>query len=429
LVLVVLLAAGLLALLGVGTYDTWGALLVGSVIVAASVPALLRQASREGDRRLLAFLLAALAIKLVGAVVRHYVAFDVYEGAADAAVYHEDGTKIAERFRAGDFDTGLSSLVGEDFMAFLTGIVYTIIGPTRLGGFLVFSWLGFWGLFMFYRAFVLAVPEGRKRTYALLVFFLPSLVFWPSSIGKEAWMTFALGMAAFGAARLLTGKTWRGMAVSGLGLWLASLVRPHVAGLVILALAAGFLVRRSRPELRQLAPIVKGLALAGLAVVAVVLVARTDEFLRRSGFRPEAGFTSVLSEVGLRTEKGGSGFDASVLESPGRAPIAVVTVLFRPFLAEAHNAQALAAACESTLLLLISMFRFRWIVRALTSMRRQPYVAFAVAYGGLFILAFSSIANFGILARERVQLLPLYLVLLSIRPPDLEDDVHQLDRP
>jgi hypothetical protein len=58
---------------------------------------------------------------------------------------------------------------------------------------------------------------------------------------------------------------------------------------------------------------------------------------------------------------------------------------------------------------------------ALGSVRRRPYLAFAIAYAALFIVAFSAVANFGLLARERAQLLPLYLVLVSI-PPRNDDD-------
>jgi hypothetical protein len=41
-------------------------------------------------------------------------------------------------------------------------------------------------------------------------------------------------------------------------------------------------------------------------------------------------------------------------------------------------------------------------------------VAFALAYTGLFILAFSAIGNFGLLTRQRTQLLPFVLVLLAM---------------
>jgi hypothetical protein len=52
-------------------------------------------------------------------------------------------------------------------------------------------------------------------------------------------------------------------------------------------------------------------------------------------------------------------------------------------------------------------------------MRTIPYAAFAFFYSAGFIIAFSSVANFGILVRQRVQLLPLYLVLLSIPLPSV----------
>ena len=47
-------------------------------------------------------------------------------------------------------------------------------------------------------------------------------------------------------------------------------------------------------------------------------------------------------------------------------------------------------------------------------MRRQPFVMFCAVYVGGAIVAFSAFANFGLLDRERVQILPLYLVLLCV---------------
>jgi hypothetical protein len=416
-VLAALAAAAWLVLTGEPSYDAWGAVFVAPAIVLVSLPVLVRQAEREGDRRLLALLVAALLLKLAGSVVRHYVAFSVYGGVADAAGYDGWGTRIAERFWHGRFSTGLDSLTGTNFIRFLTGLVYTAIGPTRLGGFLVYSWLGFWGLFSFYRAFTIAVPEGRARSYAHLVLFIPSLVFWPSSIGKEAWMTFSLGVAALGAARLLAGRTVRGLAVLGLGLWLAALVRPHVAGLVALAVVAGFLLRRPREELRQLAFPAKALALCAVVVLAGILVVRTERFLQLKEYSPR-GIREVFGRVSQQTGQGGSEFAPSIVDSPLRTPVAAGTVLFRPLLFDAHNLQALVAAFEGTFLLLLCLFRYRWGLAALRSVRRQPYLAFAAAYTVGFIVAFSSVANFGLLARERVQLLPVFLALLAVPPPE-----------
>jgi hypothetical protein len=412
---VAILIGGAFFLIGAGL-QVWGTSLVVAAVMGVSIPLLTRQARRERDRSILRLLVFALVVKLLGGVLRHFVAFNVYGGIADAADYHQWGVKLAAQFWEGNFHTGLDSLSSTDFVRFLTGIIYTVIGPNQLGGFLVFSWLGFWGLFMFYRAFQLCIPDGATRTYAKLVFFLPSLVFWPSSIGKEAWMMFALGIAAYGVAQALQKSPLRGLMVAGSGMWLAALVRPHVAGLIGVALVVGFVVRRSRAELRHLAPVVKGFSVCLVVVVAGLLVARTDQFLREgSDIDTSGGVGSVLTEVSERTGQGGSEFAPSILQSPLRAPVAVPTVLFRPLAFDAHNAQSLIAAAEGTFLLLLTLLRISWIVGAARSIRRRPYVAFTFAYTGLFVIAFSSVANFGLLARERVQLLPLFLVLLCVR--------------
>ena len=78
--------------------------------------------------------------------------------------------------------------------------------------------------------------------------------------------------------------------------------------------------------------------------------------------------------------------------------------------------QMVLAALEGMLLMALLIFRFRWIINALKSIKRQPYVAMALAYTAMFVVAFSGFANFGLLARERVQLFPLYLVLFAIPP-------------
>ena len=398
------------------TYDTWGALIVGPILFAISVPILARHADRERDRRLFWLLVLALAAKLLGALARVYVTEEVYLGVADATGYHGDGIRLSASFRQGVFTTGLEDLTGTEFISLFTGIVYTFIGPTQLGGFLVYSWLAFWGLFLFYRAFVIAVPEGRTRSYARLLFFMPSLLYWPSSIGKESWMIFTLGIAAFGAARLLTGRTWHGIFLAGLGLWMAGLVRFHVAGLFAVALAVAYILKRPSEEHRRRSRLGRGLALATVGVLAIVLVLQAEKFVESTGLQPRQGFTSALQEVSERTSQGGSEIQPSIVRSPLTAPIGACTVLFRPLPIEANNAQALLAALEGTFLLGLCVLRFRWILAALHSFRRQAYVTLSVAYAAVFILAFSAIANLGILARQRVQLLPFFLVLLCIPP-------------
>jgi hypothetical protein len=411
-----LLVMGVLQLAASNSYEDWGGVLVGLVLILISLPILSRQAARENDRSLYWLLVFALLVKVFGALIRQYFIFDVYGGVADARGYHNAGVEIAALFRSGDFNTGLQSLSSTDFIKFFTGIVYTFIGPTLLGGFLVYSWLSFMGLFLLYRAVVLAVPEAQSRTYARLIFFLPSLIFWPSSIGKDAWMVFALGIAAFGAARVLTGSHGRGLLILLLGIGLASLVRPHIAGMVSIGLAIAYIVKRPNPELRQAALVAKFVALAGLTVIALFLAVYAEGFLEGKGIDTDAGFVSGLEKTAERTGKGGSEFTPTPLRSPASAPVAIATVLFRPFLTEAHNWPTVMAALETTFLLLLALVRIRWLLAAVRSLRRSPYLVLALVYAAMFVFAFSGIANFGILVRQRVQLWPFLLVLFCIPP-------------
>ncbi len=380
-----------------------GGALVGPALVAASLPVLASEARRERDPGLFWLLLSAEVLKLGGAIVRHEVGYRAYRG-GDAEAYHQAGIRVAECFRKGDLRAGLDSYTGTNFIRLATGAVYTVLGPTRIGGFFVYSWLGFWGLFSFRRAFVLAVPEGSSKTYDRLLFFSPSLLYWPSGIGKDAWMLLSLGLGANGVARVLSTEQRRGLGLAASGMSLASLVRPHVAGAMGVSLAGAHLLRGPRPRVVPLA------AFVGL------LVGWAARYLRRFQIDTRAGWRAVLDRVVARTSRGGSAFMPSAARTPAQASLAAGTVLFRPHALETHNRRADVAAVEDALLLLLSLNRLRWAAAAVRSSRRQPYVAFALACTALLVGAFSSIANFGILARQRAQVLPFYFVLLSIPP-------------
>ena len=289
LVATLLFVATISVALRAGSYDTWGAVIIVPILVAVTLPLLVREAQREGDPRFLRLLVLALLLKLLGAFVRYYLDLYAYGGQTDALRYHEAGIQWAGWLQAGRFGGKGGALIGTHFMELLTGIVYRITRPTLLGGFVVFSWLAFLGLFAFYRAFVVAVPEGRSLTYARFVFFLPSLLFWPSSTGKDAWMVFTLGVACLGAAHLLTGRTWRGILWLSGGLWLALLVRPHVAAMLGVAVAIAATVSMVWPRDKRVSLTRRIAVLAVAGVAALQLVSIAQDYLASSGVSTQAG--------------------------------------------------------------------------------------------------------------------------------------------
>jgi len=412
----VLVAAYLVAfflLIEGSTYDIWGAMLVGPVLFVLALPVLSRQARREGDARVFWLLTLALAVKFGFSVFRYYHGFYVVNG-ADARGYDDYGTDIALRFLDGDFGSGLENLTESNFVRFFTGLIYTVIRPSALSGFLIYAWLAFWGTYFFYRAFVLALPEGGRLSYARWLFFMPSILFWPSSIGKESLLVFGLGIAAFGAAKVTAERVLPGLAVCAIGLGFASLVRTPAAVAMGVGLMCGGLLRRPSVHLRQLRPIARLVSFALFSGIAVVIAMLLVGYLERSapGRAGGSNVETLIAESRRVTSTGGSEFEPVPITSPTGLVIVPVTVLFRPFPFEANNGLAVLTSIEASVLLLFSVMRIRSIWAAVTSIRRSPYIAVALGHVAASIVSLSPVANFGIIARQRTLIYPMYLVLL-----------------
>jgi hypothetical protein len=121
-----------------------------------------------------------------------------------------------------------------------------------------------------------------------------------------------------------------------------------------------------------------------------------------------------LDEVTRRSGEKGATFKPFSPNNPVGFVLAGGTVLFRPFPGEVRSAQGLLTSLEGLTLLGLCLLATRRFVRLPLEILRRPYAAFALVYTFAFVYAFSSVVNFGILARQRAQLLPLVLVLLCI---------------
>jgi len=397
------------------SYDTWGALLVAPILITISLPVLLRFAKSQPDDRIGTILTVALILKLAFSIPRYYMVTVLYES-GDSLRYDAAGTAMRPYLL--DLDFSVASLgnagsgSGTRFIEVVTGIVYAIIGPTFIGGFLVFSWLSFWGLFFFYRAFRAGVPDGNARRYALLLFLLPSMLFWPSSIGKEAWMTLVLGITAYGSALLLTRQ--RGASIYLItGLVGVMLVRPHMALLVIAGLALGYVLRTAGAQ--RAVALGRTRTLLGLGIIGLgtlLAIRRVSEFFGIDEFNLDAA-TETLEYAEGQTGQGGSAFVGGG-PSLSNLPMNIVTVLFRPFAFEVNSLPTLIAALEGTMLMVLFILSLPRMRSVLGRLRKQPYITYCVTYVILFCFMFSAFQNFGILARQRVLVFPLMLVLFAL---------------
>jgi hypothetical protein len=393
-------------------YDLWAAAVFIPLLFAISLPLIRKAARAQSDPWLAKLLALALLFKLLAAPARYAVTSGLYGGVGDAHAYHQIGAQLAPLFRHGVFVGWQGKVPGTGFIEILTGAIYSVTGATELGGYVIFSWIGFWGLFWFYRAFCIAIPDGNRHRYAALVMLLPSLLFWPSSIGKEAWMTLGLGVTAYGVAKLFAHSS-RGLPALLLGVGMTTIARPHLTLIVVVAIGFGYLVR-PHPGRTMLAPLGKLIGIAVLIVVIALSAGQAQKFFQADQAAVGGSLSQALNTAQVRTSTGGSQFAAAAATSPTKFPLAFMTVIYRPYLYEARSGQTLIASLDGTLLLALTVFSWRGLRGLVGRLRRQPYLAFALMYVVLFVIGFSRFANFGILARQRVQVIPLFLVLLCL---------------
>jgi len=366
-----------------------------------------RLARVDNNPRLVAILMGGVCLKLIGSAVRYWVAATIY-GTGDFYDYDKWGQRISASIRHGHLLHLPGRLAGTDFMRYLTGFIYVVTPARMMSGFLVYGWLSFIGLLFFWRAYRIAISPKRDTIYLLWILLMPSLLYWPSAIGKDAFILLAAGICAYGTACLLTQRLTTGLVALALGLLGMIMVRPHFALAIVGGLALATVFRRNDGGVFRTLVI-----LAFVLGVGFVALQSAKSFFGISAFNQSA-IVKTLSEASSQTSGGGSAFTPVVVNSPLKLPLAAATVFYRPFPFEAHSAQEMLTAIEGTVLFILSIRALPATIRALRSGRTYPYFLYCAGALLVFVVAFSGFSNFGILARERSVIQPLFLVFLSL---------------
>ncbi len=355
-------------------------------------------------------LLAGIMMRLIGSLVRYGVLYGYYSG-GDAGRYYKVGLYYSNMIWQLDFSFfdapvwGTGVWWGTQTVMIICGFVLSVIGPTKHGGFLFFSILSFCGLLLFAKTFQRNFPEDLKGYLKWLVFF-PSLWFWPSSLGKDALILLATGLFVYGYTAKGNRIGWIAF-LSGLGL--ASFIRPHVAGVMVVAVAIAHWL--SPAKRWNSAHFVQG-------ILIMLLLA----FVLRQGFSNmgiEEGdfgeFKDYLDTVSDRTTEGGSAIGTP--SGLGAVPLAFVNILFRPFPWEAGSILAAAASAEMIFFWSTVFVRRRRVIKLLRSWRSNRLLRLVVPLTLLYVLMLGmAIGNLGIIARQRIHVMPLLIIWLHAIP-------------
>ena len=355
-------------------------------------------------------ILLGFGAKMIGTLARFWMVTVLY-GTGDSYRYHLFGEINSNVWQSFSVPVGTAGGPGTAFTEVVTSFLYALYTPSFLGGFVLFAFLSYLGQLFFFSAFRPWFGQEKVKKYAYAVFFLPSLVFWPAGIGKDALMVLSLGMAAYGVSRLLREYQISALFLIAPALFLAASIRAHVAGIfgiaTVLAMLLGKAPKKMQGHPKRALMILS--ALGGAAILLATFSATFEVTVEGAGTTQDPG--EFLADVNEQTGTGGSQIDGGVA-SPSQLPLAIVTVLFRPLLHEGTSLQVIFSALEGTALLLFTIWKLPTMWRNKRLLREKPYLMMTFFYTGGFIVAFSAILNLGILARQRVQVLPFFLALL-----------------
>lgn len=314
---------------------------------------------------------------------------------ADATVYYEQGLIGNYIFQPGTY-----------FVRFIVMILTNYFYLNMIGCFLFFNILGALGLIIL-DSIIHRVVVNQKRALkiiATLVIFLPSISFWSSGIGKDPISFLSVALALWSSLNLKN----RLFAMS-LSIIMMFFVRPHIAGILIIALAVSLLFDKKTNALVKI-------LLASITIgISSLLIPYALNYAGIQGSNtPEdiAEYIQGREDVYQNTDSG-------VTLSEMSFPMKLFTYMFRPIIFEARSVTQLFSALDNILLLYLFIVGGYKIIKTknLNSLENRKFM-WAYAIIAWIILALTT-GNLGIAVRQKIMVLPFFLYLfISVMSKD-----------
>ena len=286
--------------------------------------------------------------------------------------------------------------LGSEFIAWISSIPVGM-GFTYWPLAFLYNAAGAVGLIFFYAALEEGTAESKSVFAQLLIavcMLVPSLSFWTSGIGKDAPAFLAVGI--FSWSVMAFGRRQPAAAAAVL---IMLPVRPHVAALMVLSVAAGTLFVK---ELRGTVRFGIGAVSAAGAAFAVPLA------LLSSG---TARFSSIGEFISDRQEHnmgGGSSVDITAMNPALR----MFSYLYRPLPGEASGFGQLAESFDNVFLILLTALGVFAILRA-GSIRIFRTYSIPIFYGVSCLVLLSQVtANIGLASRQKWMLVPALMLVI-----------------
>jgi hypothetical protein len=323
----------------------------------------------------------------------------VYTFGGDANGYWQGTDYFGFR---GDASVFVFHKPGTAFMFLLAYPLSQVLNLSFLTVSLIFSLLGFLGFVFFLLTILQAGTIKRLQVYGIKIFplilFLPNMHFWSGGLGKDTVMFFALNLFIFSLTK--PSRYIIGIAIS---FYLAYMIRPHIALLMVVGLGFALLTSTGIGFIWRI-------LLLALSIYVFVLIA-----------------PSVFDFIGVEEDSLGTIADVSQIRSKtlARATVGsaidisnynvaqkILTFFYRPLFVDAGSAFGLFISVENLFYLILTLASFRLnffqeFLRMPAYLKASVFILFSSA----FFLS-SSMGNLGIIIRQKNMVMFMLLLIV-----------------
>ncbi len=269
-----------------------------------------------------------------------------------------------------------------------------------------FAFIGMLGVYFYWLGFKLLSPS-LPISFLWGLGLIPSILFWGSTLGKDAILLFSSALFFWGACRAFQKKSWDAVLPMGAGFLLTLAIRPWLGMLWLGPFVVVFCLFKMRGASR----VIGAMALCGIALLSMRVLSHSF------GISAIADIPQLLDSLNDQFSMGNSGQQHISLDSFDKwlrfIPFGIYSALFRPMPWELGNIAGIASGVENLILFsicLLALFRAPlkiignpiWIWFGLT------ILVWGIAYGPV------SSGNLGTGVRFRLQVLPLLVFILYL---------------
>ncbi len=283
------------------------------------------------------------------------------------------------------------------FITFLGWIFVQGLGLSYYAVMLVFSFFGYLAALLFYvtlKENISLKPVWVGLTYLEIVFLLPNLHYWSSSLGKGSVIMLGLALFIYGLSRFN-----RRVFPLLLGGFITYMVRPHMFLTMILSIMLGVFLASSGIKwyIRWLMFLIAAVVFYFISD-SVVEFAETDSL----NILTSNNLLHRVEELG----KAGSGVDIQNYN----LFMKMFTFWFRPLFFDGFSAISLIASFENLFYLFMVIVIIREAFKNWGNWNGWFKICFFFFIFGSFILAQVS-GNLGIAMRQKAQVMPFFFII------------------